>query len=205
MKSPAQDSLNSEDEKNAKDSPETRNSIDSGTEEKTERIDKEESKPEEKRLVLSQEKEKLPNSNSQKHSLSFSQFLLSQILILILGLAFLGGLYYILNPDSFKKIDKYGGPVTTAPISLYLEVNNPEDDSLVFDQSIIVSGKTTANATVVLSSSDFDLAMEANSFGEFSKVFPLSIGVNSIQITVFDSAGNSKSTVRNVYYSEEKI
>jgi hypothetical protein len=146
------------------------------------------------------------NKNRQtwnKH-LSFGQFLVSQFIIILLAVMFIGGMYLILNPLK-PTIDPFKSPVTQAPVSLYLDINNPENESVSFDQSIILSGKTTPKASIIISSADYDLGVDANEFGDFSTVFPLAVGPNQIHIQVFDSMGNTKSVVRSVYYSQEKL
>lgn len=137
--------------------------------------------------------------------ISFGHFLFSQILILVVGLAFLGYVYYMLNPDFMQAKYAYNSPVTAVPLSLYLDINNPEDELLTFDSAVIVSGKTSANATLIISVNDSDLGFRANEFGEFSKVVSLNAGLNKLTISAFDDQGNTKSATRTVYYSEDKI
>lgn len=137
--------------------------------------------------------------------LTFGHFLFSQILILVVGVSFLAFIYYILNPDFMKAKYTYNLPVTTMTLSLYLDINNPEDELLTFDSAIIVSGKTSPNSTVIISTNDSDLGTSANDFGEFSKVVSLSNGLNQITINAFDDQGNTKSANRTVFYSEAKI
>ncbi len=142
--------------------------------------------------------------NTWNKSLSFGQFLVSQFIIILLAVMFISGMYLILNPIK-PTVDPFKSPVTQAPVSLYLDINNPENESVSFDQSIILSGKTTPRASIIISSVDYDLGVDANEFGDFSTVFPLAVGPNQIHIQVFDSMGNTKSVIRSVYYSQEKL
>ncbi len=137
--------------------------------------------------------------------LSLGGFLFSQMMILIIGLAFLGGLFFILNPDFMASKSVYHSPVTNEPLSLYLDISNPEDELLIFDSSVVVSGKTSPNASVIISSKENDSGVSANVFGEWSKVFSLSPGLNILTISAFDEQGNSKTEKRTVYYSQEKL
>ncbi len=137
--------------------------------------------------------------------LSTKTFILSHLTILILALAFFGGLYYILYPERFATSVAEYVPITKEPVSLFLEISSPEDDVLVTDGSLVISGKTGPDASVIISSQATDAALQANSNGEFSKVFTLSPGANIIEINVYDTEGNSKSITKSVFYSEEEI
>lgn len=123
-----------------------------------------------------------------------------------MALVFFGGLYYILYQDKFKpsSLPDYS-PVTKEPVSLFLEIKSPEDDILVTDPSLIISGQTRPDSAVIISGNLTDVGMQADNDGQFSKVFPLAPGANIIEITAFDLEGNSKSITKSVYYSQEKI
>lgn len=138
--------------------------------------------------------------------ISKKTFVFFNILILILGLTFLVGLYYILNiqyqnlQTPFEK-----GPVTTLPKILRLEVQQPDNDIASYQGSIIVSGKTSPFVDVLIYSDTQNISLKSQPDGSFSTVFNLDEGVNQITIAVFDATGDSKSDTRSVYYSKEKI
>lgn len=138
--------------------------------------------------------------------LSTKIFALAHLIILILCLSLLGGLYIILNPEKFVKADlsKYI-PVTSKPLSFNLEINNPEDDLLVFDNSLLISGTSAPHAAIVITTQDGDWGIEANSKGEFQQVIELSMGLNEINIKSFDEKGNEKFEERSIYYSKEEL
>lgn len=154
------------------------------------------------------ESEKIKKPKSERKGLmtelSFGHFVSSMVLILVSGLIFLGGVYYLINKDSLFKGPKYLGPVTMAPISLYLEVSSPETDLFVSSSTVVVSGKTIPEATVAIVSQSNDLIFSANEVGEFSKVFSLEKGLNKIMISSYDNKGNLKSENVDVYYGEEE-
>lgn len=137
--------------------------------------------------------------------LSGSQFVISMVLVLVTGLIFLGGIYYFVNQDFLFKGPKYKDPVTTAPISLYLEVGAPETDSLSQANTVIVSGKTIPDAVVAIISPSENIIFSANGLGEFSKIFPLTAGLNPISIYVYDNKGNSKTENISVYYTSDPV
>lgn len=138
--------------------------------------------------------------------LSTKQFIFSHFLIFILGLIFLAGLYYILNiqyQQSQKPFES--GPVTTPPKSLRLDLSEPDDDSLTFQSSIIISGKTAPSKEILISTDSQDLVIKSKPDGNFSTVITLDEGVNQITAVVFDATGDFRSSERTVYYSKEKI
>lgn len=138
--------------------------------------------------------------------LSTTHFVLSQILILIFGLIFLFGLHYILNIQSQTPKSLFlRGPVTTAPRSLRLDLDQPDQDSLSYSETIIVSGKTGPGNAVLISTDTSELVITSKPDGSFSTVLNLDEGVNRITAAVFDETGDERSTERTVYYSKEKI
>ncbi len=138
--------------------------------------------------------------------ISTKSFLVSHILILILGLIFLFGLHYMMNIQYQKSSNLFlNGPVTSKPKSFTLTVNQPSDESLIFESSILVSGKTGPNMEVLISTDTDDLVIKTKSDGSFSQTLNLSEGVNNIKIVSFDITGDSKESDRIVYYSKEKI
>lgn len=131
-------------------------------------------------------------------------FLLSMLLVLLVGLALIATLYFLVNPA--KKVDylQGGNPVTNEPTSLTLNLSSPDDNVLVFSPNLLIQGKTLENALVLISSNS-DRMISANNKGDFSFTWNLDEGVNNLTIVAFDTAGNSKTTTRTVYYSKEKI
>lgn len=141
-----------------------------------------------------------------RKKLSKRLFLYSQIFILISGLTLLFGLYYILNIQykiSSKPFE--AGPVTNKPKSFTLDLEQPANDSLVFQSSILVSGKTSPNMDILLTTKSFDKTIQSKKDGTFSYTLDLDEGVNDIKIVAFDKDGDARSTQRVVYYSKEKI
>lgn len=141
--------------------------------------------------------------------LSTKTFIISQLIILIVSLLFLGGLYYILYlqyPTSLSKssLNKFG-PVTKEPTTLTLELTTPDDNLLSFQKDLEIAGKTLPHLKILITSSLDDLIVESKSNGSFLQEFSLSEGVNEIKVVVFDKNGDQKEIERTVYYSKEKI
>ena len=137
--------------------------------------------------------------------LSATTFIISQVLILILGLGAIFGYNLLLNPGAQKPNSFARGPVTNAPASLTLEVTNPDDNLLTFNSSLIITGKTLPKLDILVTTDEEDLVVESKSDGTFSADLNLKLGVNEITIAVFDEVGNTREIKRTVYYSKEKI
>lgn len=137
-------------------------------------------------------------------ALSTKTFVLSHLTLLTIALIFFGALYYILYPERFAPEGPNYNPVTKEPVSLFLELTSPEDDILVNDPSLVISGETSPNTAVIISNNQTDAALQSNKKGEFSKVFTLSPGANIIEINAFDEEGNFKSATKSVYYEEKE-
>lgn len=140
--------------------------------------------------------------------LSTKTFVITSLLILIFGLSYLAGLYYILDIQYQRHGSSYspsGGPITSAPATLKLEIDQPDDDQLVFSDFLIVSGKTAPNLEVLISGNNYDEVIKAKADGTFSTIFTLTGGVNRLGITVFDATGDQKKVFKTIYYSKEKI
>ena len=138
--------------------------------------------------------------------ISTSHFILSHLLILFTGLTFLAGLFYILNIQYQKPKGLFqNGLVTSARKSLVLNLEQPDQDSLSYSSSIVVSGKTKPGKEVLISTETNDLVIKARQDGSFSTILNLNEGVNTITTVVFDTTGDSRLAKRVVYYSKEKL
>ena len=133
-------------------------------------------------------------------------FIFSLILIFTISLAFLGWIYYATNIQYQKYTSSFiNGPVTLLPKTLKLDLNQPDDESLTFNSSTIVSGTTTPKKEVLIFTDSKDLVIKSKDDGSFSTALDLNEGINRITVAVFDKNGDSKSIERTIYYSEEKI
>ena len=116
--------------------------------------------------------------------LSSKAFYLSQSLILIFGLIFLSGLYYILNSPQNNSSYTTRGPVTILPKSLRIDLDLPEENLLTFQPSVIVSGNTLPFTQVLITTDSQDLVIESKKDGSFSTVIKLDKGVNNLTAVV---------------------
>lgn len=136
---------------------------------------------------------------------SVKAFVLTQVLIAILLLTTLGSVYYFLTKSSANPSYSQTGPVTTQPASLNLNLDSPDDDLMVFNSSVVVSGKTLPNIYVLVSSDSDDFIIKSKEDGTFSGDLELELGQNELTVSAFDSSGDSREAKRTIFYSKEKI
>lgn len=89
------------------------------------------------------------------------------------------------------------------PISSELKItlDKPEDNDVVTESSITVSGLTKPLAWVTLSGEKDDYIVQANETGIFSQNVNLVPGVNQIKLTAYDMTGNQNAGKVLVVYS----
>lgn len=138
--------------------------------------------------------------------LSTKQFTLAILCILIISLSFVGWLHYLVNIEYQPPKNPFlRGPVTSAPKSFRMDLDQPEDNSLTFQPTILLSGKTTPLSDILVSSQNSDLVIKSKSDGSFSTILNLDEGENNIEVVIFDAQGESRSDTRTVYYAKEKL
>lgn len=149
------------------------------------------------------EEEQKPKNPKHLPGSVFTLFI-TAITIISFGLIFV--LNYILNIQYQSPTNPILiGPVTTTPKSLLISLDQPEDNLLVFDPSLIVSGSTSPNIQVLISTDDTDLIIDSKQDGKFSTVLELEPGLNRIKVVVFDAKGDMRSAQRSVFFTKEKI
>ncbi len=136
-------------------------------------------------------------------------FLIKSLLlsVIVLGLGVIAWVIfsYFTSGSSNTPAWEKNAPVTLDRVSLSLQLDNPDDKSVLFDQSLLVSGKTSPKATIIVDDDGDYSALTADSAGSFSKRITLDDGLNQMTVTAFDDQGNSKTENRTVYYSADQL
>jgi len=89
-------------------------------------------------------------------------------------------------------------PTSTA---LFLEIVEPENESTVSTESIIVSGSTIPDAVVsILVDTEIEIA-DVDEQGDFSATVTLAEGPNYIEVLASDQEGNEEYSILVVIYS----
>lgn len=96
-------------------------------------------------------------------------------------------------------------PTPTPKSNLLLEISSPEDNSLISQEEITISGKTNPQNTVVILGPEQDQIIEADSNGNFESKTTLVGGSNELEIFAYDQLGNEISQTLTVVYSTATI
>ncbi|MDD2823367.1 MAG: hypothetical protein PHQ59_04800 [Candidatus Daviesbacteria bacterium] len=137
--------------------------------------------------------------------LSSSFFIFSMIAILVVTCGFFISLNFFVNPLQKQITALNYQPVTNKPVSLTLNLSNPDDNLLVFDPNLLIAGQSGSGTLILVTVNDNNQTLNASEKGDFSLTVKLQPGSNQIVVSAFDELGNYKSEERSIYYSEEKI
>lgn len=92
-------------------------------------------------------------------------------------------------------------PQPALPSELKITLDKPENEDVVVDSSVTVSGITKNLAWVAISGENGDFITQADDKGVFSQDVDLNPGVNQIKIAAFDKDGAQSATQVIVVYS----
>ncbi len=90
---------------------------------------------------------------------------------------------------------------TPTPTALFLEIIEPENESIVDTASIILSGSTIPGAVVSISVDDDIEIADVDEQGNFSATVTLEEGPNYIEVLASDQEGNEEYSTLVVIYS----
>jgi len=96
-------------------------------------------------------------------------------------------------------------PTPTPPVANALTISAPEDEALTNDNSVTISGQTTANSTVLVVWEQDEQVVQTDTSGNFSLEADLVAGYNVITVYAYDTAGNESSKSLTVTYTTAKI
>lgn len=91
------------------------------------------------------------------------------------------------------------------PEGLFLNITSPEDNSVVEEAKINLTGQTSPDAYVAIASEKEDYLIKPNELGSFSQEIPLIKGANTIKITVYLVSGEKQEKSLNIVYTTAKI
>jgi hypothetical protein len=86
--------------------------------------------------------------------------------------------------------------------TIFLNITQPEDESIVDTPQIVVSGVTEPAAVVSISGNSGEPVLaEVDAEGKFSIIVTLQEGLNSIEVVVSNSEGNQNSQILTITYT----
>lgn len=137
------------------------------------------------------------------------KILLSFSIVLILLLVVIAGFYLYqssrkIKPSEIKTIT-INEPSPTPASGLFLTIDSPQDESVVNQRTVKVSGKTLPNAKIVIVTQTDEEGAVATKDGTFSTDITLDQDENIIEISAFGSNGEVVKTKRVVSYSTENF
>lgn len=131
---------------------------------------------------------------------------------LLIGLGVAGGVFYLYQ--STKTIDAPGNkplPTVILPTptpeksSHILTIEKPKDEDVSTDDTITVSGKTDADATIIIDTGSDQQVAKPTQSGSFTLTVSLDDGQNLINILAKYPDGTEKSETRTVTVSSESF
>lgn len=135
--------------------------------------------------------------------------ILSFIAVLI-GLLVAGVAFYLYQTT--KVVDtpmpKKTATISPTPLpedSLFLTIDKPGNEEVFERKSVTISGKTSPNATVIVSTSLTDEVLTASKNGSFTATTDIEDGQNVLEIIAIAPNGESMKETRVVTFSTEKF
>lgn len=130
--------------------------------------------------------------------------ILSFIMVLI-GLLVAGAAFYFYQSTkvvSSKSTVSSKTLITPTPLpSIFLSINTPNNETVVSNKSVFISGKTSVDATVIIITEAEQIVLKPSLQGDFSTTLIIDNGQNLIRIQSISPNGEIASAERTVTYS----
>ncbi|MDP3987714.1 MAG: hypothetical protein Q8P80_01060 [Candidatus Levybacteria bacterium] len=126
----------------------------------------------------------------------------------VIGILAAGAVFYFYQssktiPASKSKTVTIAAPTPTPKLSIFLSVDKPKDEDVVDSKTISVSGKTTGQAAVIVSTQSQDQVLTPASNGSFSTTITIEDGQNQVEITAIAPNGEETRITRTITFSTE--
>jgi hypothetical protein len=132
-------------------------------------------------------------------------FIATVVGLLVAGLAFyLFQATKTFTPGNTKTVS-FTTPIATPIPSIFLTVDRPKDEEVVNSKILVVGGKTTSNAVVIIITETSEDVMEPSENGDFSTTVNLDEGQNVLEIISIAPNGESIRIKKTVTYSQEEF
>lgn len=132
-------------------------------------------------------------------------FIATLVGLLVAGLAFYA--YQATKtfiPTNTKTIS-FASPAPAPAPSVFLTVDRPKDEEVVSSKILVVSGKTTSNAVVIVITDTSDQVMDPAENGDFSTTVNLHDNQNVLEIISIARTGESIRIKKTITYSQEEF
>lgn len=133
--------------------------------------------------------------------------ILSFIMVLI-GLLVAGVAFYFYQTTKVVSDKSSVGnsnqtPTPSPKPTVFLVLNQPSNEQVVSNKTLLVSGKTNQDATVIIITDSDQLVLKPSSQGDFSTTITLSNDQNLIRVRAVTPNGETAVLDRTVTYSTE--
>jgi len=131
--------------------------------------------------------------------------ILSFIMVLI-GLLVAGAVFYFYQSGK-KNLQQSQGLISPTPAvekstkKIFLNLTSPDDEVLVKNKTLTVSGKTNPDATVIIITKSDQQVLKTNGQGDFNTNVTLETDQNLITIISILPGGENKQIQKTVTYS----
>lgn len=92
-------------------------------------------------------------------------------------------------------------PSPAAAATTVLTITDPQDGEVVTTDKVMLRGKTSPGANIVISTEKADVLVTADDSGSFSSDVSLLSGANDIQVVSFGSSGDRSEMAMTIVYS----
>jgi hypothetical protein len=109
------------------------------------------------------------------------------------------------EPITEKPQEKIEVAPTPTSVPIFLEIQTPENESIIDQDTIELSGKTDPQAVLAIFYEEGELIIEADENGQFKTDLELIEGANEITVFAFDEDGNEASQSMTLVYSTAEL
>lgn len=105
--------------------------------------------------------------------------------------------------QTFSLTPKAQKPTPTS--SIFLTLDTPKDEEVISIKTVIIAGKTTKDAVIIVTVSSADHVVTPAQDGSFSVSMVLENGANQIEVTAVAPNGEEATVLRTVTVSTESF
>lgn len=138
------------------------------------------------------------------------EMIISVLVGLFFGLIIVYGVYTARNSlsnsdDTQNILEVSPSPTNNTQVDTNLVIHSPEDEIIVAQPALTVTGTTAAENYVVIFVNDEKFITQADEAGSFSIEAQLELGSNIIQVHAIDENGNETVKERVVIYTTKPL
>lgn len=127
-----------------------------------------------------------------------------------IGIMVAGVLFYFYQASKTVSEEKQttikaSSPTPTPQSSIFLTIDEPNNESVVETKTVTVAGKTVPDATVVITTTITQLVVKPAKNGNFSVTVTIEDGENQIDVLAISPTGQEAHEVKTITYSTENF